>query len=104
VKAEAACTPALVACVADSAEARERVTCRRLAPPLDACVCADVLSPAECADLRREAASMGFSFWHEDGGAGALSRLGGCVAAALTRAYCAQAALRARSATPTRWR
>ena len=73
MKAEAACTPALVACVVDSAEAREQVTCRRLAPPLDACVCADVLSPSECADLRREAAAMGFSFWHEDIGEGERS-------------------------------
>jgi hypothetical protein len=68
-KAEAACTPSLVACVRNdegggsSGGEAARVTCRRLAPPLDACVLGNVLTPPECAALRAEAHTLGYSFW-----------------------------------------
>lgn len=61
VKAEKAPTPALAAAL--SAASSDCVTARRLAAPLDGAVLAHVLSPDECAVLRDEAASLGFSFW-----------------------------------------
>jgi hypothetical protein len=63
VKVEAAPTPALVAAVSEDAGSAARVHCRRLAAPLVGAVLGCVLSPAECAALRSEAASMGYSFW-----------------------------------------
>jgi hypothetical protein len=66
-KPEAACTPLLVACVrneaADGGAEAARVTRRRLAEPLDACVLGGVLTRGECGALRAEAAALGYSFW-----------------------------------------
>ena len=81
-KPEAACTPSLVACVRESPGAADAVTCRRLAPPLDAAVLADVLTPSECHALRAEAEALGYSFWSPG-----AHRHNSCARAADTQAH-----------------